>query len=128
MISTRSVGLLIDTVLCLTLAKWETVSGRFGGYLNHRYHHVRLEHHRHKCRDHQVDHYTWEMAPNELPPPRWCRRRGRRPIYWPQIHFHPVLPRLPRDETAVFYTQSGKRDAKKTISRSIKPNLLFSPP
>src|SRR6516225_3807575 len=53
-----------------------------------RYHHVRLEHHRHKCRDHQVDHYTWEMAPNELPPPRWCRRRGRRPIYWPQIHFH----------------------------------------
>ena len=32
MISTRSVGLLIDTVGCLTLAKWETVSGRFGGY------------------------------------------------------------------------------------------------
>src|SRR6516225_9256548 len=31
--STRSVGLLIDTVVCLTLAKWETVSGRFGGYL-----------------------------------------------------------------------------------------------
>jgi hypothetical protein len=24
----------IDTVVCLTLAKWETVSGRFGGYLN----------------------------------------------------------------------------------------------
>jgi hypothetical protein len=38
MISTRSVGLLIDTVVCLTLAKWETVSGRFGGYLKrHRY-------------------------------------------------------------------------------------------
>jgi len=36
MISTRSVGLLIDTVVCLTLAKWETVSGRFGGYLNGR--------------------------------------------------------------------------------------------
>src|SRR5215831_3185932 len=34
MISTRSVGLLIDTVVCLTLAKWETVSGRFGGYIN----------------------------------------------------------------------------------------------
>jgi hypothetical protein len=34
MISTRSVGLLIDTVVCLTLAKWETVSGRFGGYLS----------------------------------------------------------------------------------------------
>jgi hypothetical protein len=34
MISTRSVGLLIDTVVCLTLAKWETVSGQFGGYLN----------------------------------------------------------------------------------------------
>jgi hypothetical protein len=33
MISTRSVGLVIDTVVCLTLAKWETVSGRFGGYL-----------------------------------------------------------------------------------------------
>src|SRR5262249_41241728 len=36
MISTRSVGLLIDTVVCLTLAKWETVSGRFGGYLTGR--------------------------------------------------------------------------------------------
>jgi hypothetical protein len=23
----------MDTVVCLTLAKWETVSGRFGGYL-----------------------------------------------------------------------------------------------
>ena len=23
----------LDTVVCLTLAKWETVSGRFGGYL-----------------------------------------------------------------------------------------------
>jgi hypothetical protein len=32
--STRSVGVLIDTVVCLTLAKWETVSGRFGGYFN----------------------------------------------------------------------------------------------
>jgi hypothetical protein len=26
-------GLVIDTVVCLTLAKWETVSGQFGGYL-----------------------------------------------------------------------------------------------
>jgi hypothetical protein len=26
--------LVIDTVVCLTLAKWETVSGRFGGYLS----------------------------------------------------------------------------------------------
>src|SRR5215831_10517606 len=34
MISTRSARLLIDTVISLTLAKWETVSGRFGGYLN----------------------------------------------------------------------------------------------
>src|SRR5215813_937136 len=34
MISTRSVGLLIDTVVCLSLAKWETVSGRFGGYFS----------------------------------------------------------------------------------------------
>ena len=33
MISTRSGALVIDTVVCLTLAKWETVSGRFGGYL-----------------------------------------------------------------------------------------------
>src|SRR5262245_27895774 len=33
MISTRSAALVIDTVVCLTLAKWETVSGRFGGYL-----------------------------------------------------------------------------------------------
>jgi hypothetical protein len=29
-------GLVIDTVVCLTLAKWETVSGQFGGYF--RYH------------------------------------------------------------------------------------------
>jgi len=36
MISTRLVELLIDTVVCLTLAKWETVSGRFGGYLTSR--------------------------------------------------------------------------------------------
>jgi len=36
MISTRSVELVIDTVVCLTLAKWETVSGQFGGYLNKR--------------------------------------------------------------------------------------------
>src|SRR6516164_11352709 len=40
MISTRSAGLLIDTVVCLTLAKWETVSGRFGGYLSTDGHHV----------------------------------------------------------------------------------------
>ena len=37
MISTRSVGLVIDTVLCLTLAKWETVSGQFGGYLTRQF-------------------------------------------------------------------------------------------
>jgi hypothetical protein len=30
-ISTRLVELVIDTVVCLTLAKWETVSGQFGG-------------------------------------------------------------------------------------------------
>jgi hypothetical protein len=34
MISTRSLELVIDTVVCLTLAKWETVSGQFGGYLS----------------------------------------------------------------------------------------------
>src|SRR5262249_27891594 len=33
MISTRSVELVIDTVVCLTLANWETVAGQFGGYL-----------------------------------------------------------------------------------------------
>ena len=33
MISTRLVELVIDTVACLTLAKWETVSGQFGGHL-----------------------------------------------------------------------------------------------
>jgi hypothetical protein len=27
------VELVIDTVVCLTLAKWETVSGQFGDYL-----------------------------------------------------------------------------------------------
>ena len=27
-------GLVIDTLVCLTLAKWETVSGQFGGYLS----------------------------------------------------------------------------------------------
>ena len=26
--------MVIDTVVCLTLAKWETVSGQFGGYLS----------------------------------------------------------------------------------------------
>src|SRR4029077_19082574 len=31
-------GLVIDTVVCLTLAKWETVSGQFGGYLITRRH------------------------------------------------------------------------------------------
>jgi hypothetical protein len=36
MISTQSVGLVIDTVICLTLDKWETVSGQFGGYLSGR--------------------------------------------------------------------------------------------
>src|SRR6266567_2183821 len=33
MTSMRSEGLVIDTIVCLTLVKWETVSGRFGGYL-----------------------------------------------------------------------------------------------
>src|SRR5262245_33122285 len=56
-----------------------------------RYDHVRVEHHCHKCRDHEVDHYTREMALKEPPPPRWCPRRGHRPIYWPQIHFHDLI-------------------------------------
>jgi hypothetical protein len=33
MISTRSGVLVIDTVVSLTLRKWETVSGQFGGNL-----------------------------------------------------------------------------------------------
>ena len=33
MISTRSGVLVIDTVVSLTLSKWETVSGQFGGNL-----------------------------------------------------------------------------------------------
>ena len=32
--SMRFGGLIIDTVVCLTLAKWETVSGQFGGYFS----------------------------------------------------------------------------------------------
>ena len=32
--SMRFGGLVINTVVCLTLAKWETVSGQFGGYLS----------------------------------------------------------------------------------------------
>ncbi len=35
MTSMRSEGWVIDTIVCLTLAKWETVSGPFGGYLTH---------------------------------------------------------------------------------------------
>ena len=31
----ESAGWVIDTVVCLTLAKWDTVSGRFGGCLRH---------------------------------------------------------------------------------------------
>jgi len=30
----QSEGLVIDTIVCLTLTKWETVSGQFGGYLS----------------------------------------------------------------------------------------------
>ena len=43
MISTRSGALVIDTVVCLTLAKWETVSGRFGGYLKWIKQHLRIK-------------------------------------------------------------------------------------
>jgi hypothetical protein len=38
MISMRSEGLVIDTNVCLTLAKWETVSGQFGGYFTRQDH------------------------------------------------------------------------------------------
>jgi len=33
MTSMQSEGLVIDTIVCLTLTKWETVSGQFGGSL-----------------------------------------------------------------------------------------------
>src|SRR5262245_61349768 len=56
-----------------------------------RYDHVRVEHHGHKCRDHQIDHYTRKMALNKLPPPRSRLRRGRHLIYWPQIYFHDLI-------------------------------------
>src|SRR6516164_8235915 len=29
----NAIGRIVDTVVCLTLVKWETVSGQFGGYL-----------------------------------------------------------------------------------------------
>jgi TPP-dependent 2-oxoacid decarboxylase len=35
MISMGFVVLVMDTVVCLTLAKWVTVSGQFGGYLTY---------------------------------------------------------------------------------------------
>jgi len=35
-ISTRSLEFIIDKVVSLTLAKWETVSGPFGGHLSAR--------------------------------------------------------------------------------------------
>jgi hypothetical protein len=34
MTSMRFEELVMDTVVCLTLDKWETVSGQFGGYLS----------------------------------------------------------------------------------------------
>jgi hypothetical protein len=43
-ISTRLAELVIDTVVCLTLAKWETVSGQFGGYLRARNQDLLLRH------------------------------------------------------------------------------------
>ncbi len=36
------VVLVMDTVVFLTLAKWETVSGQFGGYLSWRRQHFAL--------------------------------------------------------------------------------------
>src|SRR5262249_19936703 len=74
-----------------------------------RYHHVRVEHDRHECSDHQVDHYTWEMALDEPPPPRWCRRRGRRPIYWPHIRFHHLFSTV---------RSATKRPSNSSIKRS----------
>src|SRR5262249_56821005 len=41
--------------------------------------HVRVEHHRHECQDHQVDHDTREMALSEPPPPGAPRRRDPLP-------------------------------------------------
>jgi hypothetical protein len=61
MISTQSVGLVIDTVVCLTLDKWETVSGQFGGYLTARY-------------------YTMAFPQNTLELVDWQRRYRRTPF------------------------------------------------
>src|SRR3974390_3623266 len=37
MTSMQSEGLVIDTIVCLTLTKWEAVSGQFGGSLRWRH-------------------------------------------------------------------------------------------
>src|SRR5215831_7686647 len=81
-----------------------------------RYHHVRVEHDRHKCRDHQVDHDAREMALNEPPPPRWCRRRARHPIYWPQIHFHHLFSTVCCATKRPTQSASGKSNS--SIKRS----------
>src|SRR5262245_5638102 len=83
-----------------------------------RYDHVRVEHHCHKCRNHQVDHYTREMALKEPPPPRWCPCRGHRPIYWPQIHFHDLfLHCLLRGEQGRLHMQSASSKVTSSIQR-----------
>src|SRR5262245_46499144 len=82
-----------------------------------RYHHVRVQHHCHKCRDHQVDHYAREMALKEPPPPRWCPRRGRRPIYWPQIYFHHLFSTVCR---ATKRSSSKRQPASGRSNSSIK--------
>ena len=53
--------------------------------------HVRVEHHPHQRRHHQVDHDAGKMAVGEAPPPRSRHRRGRRPIRWPKVRFQLAL-------------------------------------
>src|SRR5262249_14138812 len=93
-----------------------------------RYHHMRVEHDRHECRDHQVDHDAREMALNEPPPPRWCRRRRRCPIYRPQIYFHHLFStvyratkrsssiRKPASGLDVLGSKSGPRRSQSRLS------------
>jgi hypothetical protein len=85
-------------------------------------HHVRVKHDRHECRDHQVDHDAREMALNEPPPPRWCRRRGRRPIYRHTLSSS-VLHRLPR-RNGRFYAQSASGKSNSPIKRSLGQSHL----
>src|SRR5262249_56254078 len=57
------------------------------------------------------------MAFNKPPPPRWCRPRGRHPIYWPQIHFHHLFSTV-CCAPAVFHAQPASGKSNLLIKRS----------